>query len=181
MRWITVLAMSVCASALLAKPPVPRQANEMTIETPSGKLELPRVYRGKVVLMQFLYTTCPHCQATARMISKLRQELGPRGFQAVGIAFNEEAQASPEAIREFIAANGVNFPVGVAPRESVLAYLGISIMERFVVPQIVILDRSGVIRAQSDFMGSAELQDESNLRRFLGELLDEHARASARR
>jgi hypothetical protein len=45
------------------------------------------------------------------------------------------------------------------------------LVERFVVPQIVIVDRSGVIRAQSDFMGTSELQDETYLRRFIGGLL----------
>lgn len=181
MRWITAVGIVVSATSLLAKPPVPRPAKEITIETPSGKLALPRAYRGKVMLLQFLYSTCPHCQATARLNSKLQQELGPRGLQVVGIAFNEEAEARADVIRDFAASNNLNFPVGSASREAAIAYLGISIMERFVVPQIVILDRNGVIRAQSEFMGSAELQDETYLRHFLGELLDEPARTSARR
>jgi len=99
----------------------------------------------------------------------------------LGIAFNGEAEAKPDIIRDFAASNNLNFPVGAASREAVIAYLGISIMERFVVPQIVILDRNGVIRAQSEFMGSSELQDETYLRHFLGELLDEPTRAAARR
>jgi len=181
MRWITAVGIVVSATSLLAKPPVPRPAKEMTIETPSGKLALPRSYRGKVVLMQFLYTTCPHCQATARLNSKLQQELGPRGLQVVGIAFNEEAEAKPDVIRDFTASNNLGFPVGAASREAATAYLGVSIMERFVVPQIVILDRNGVIRAQSEFLGSAELQDETYLRQFLARLLAEPVRTAARR
>ena len=106
------------------------------------------------------------------MLSDLQRELRPRGFQAVGIAFNEEAQNNPETIRGFVAANQVNFPVGAASREAVLKYLGISLVERFVVPQIVIVDRIGVIRAQSDFMGTSELQDEAYLRRFISGLLE---------
>jgi hypothetical protein len=128
-----------------------------------------------------LYATCPHCQAAARLNSKLQQELGPRGLQVVGIAFNEEAQTNPQTIHDFVATNHVGFPVGVASRDAVLRHLGISIMERFVAPQIVILDRNGVLRAQSAFMGSAELQDETYLRHFLGELLEERAQAAARR
>ena len=58
MRWIAAIGIVVSATSLVARPPVPRPAKEMTIETPSGKLALPRSYRGKVVLMQFLYTTC---------------------------------------------------------------------------------------------------------------------------
>lgn len=173
MRWISIFALGFCApSSLWAGPPVPRSAQEIAIGTPQGKLSAPRAFRGKVVVMQFLYTTCSHCQATARMLSGLQRELGPRGFQAVGIAFNEEAQNNSEAIRGFVSANQVNFPVGAASREAVLKYLGISVIERFVVPQIVIVDRGGVIRAQSDFMGTRELQDESYLRRFIGGLLN---------
>jgi hypothetical protein len=44
-------------------------------------------------------------------------------------------------------------------------------MERFVVPQIMIIDRRGMIRVQSDALGTNELQDESYLRTFLGGLL----------
>ena len=173
MRWISVFALGFCAtSGLLAGPPVPRPAQEIAIETPEGKLSAPHTFRGKVVVMQFLYTTCTHCQATARMLSGLERELGPRGFQVVGIAFNDEAQGTPEAIHGFVAANQVNFPVGAASREAVLKYLGISLIERFVVPQIVIVDRKGVIRAQSDSMGTSELQDEAYLRRFIGGLLE---------
>jgi peroxiredoxin len=173
MRWISVCALGFCAArGLLAAPPVPRPAQEITIETPEGKLSVPRAFRGKVVVMQFLYTTCTHCQATARMLSGLERDLGPRGFQVVGVAFNEEAQNSPEAIHRFVAANQVNFPVGAASREAVMKYLGISVVERFVVPQIMIVDRKGVIRAQSDFMGTSELQDEAWLRRFISGLLE---------
>jgi peroxiredoxin len=172
MRWISVFALGFCASrGLLAGPPVPRPAQEIAIETPEGKLSAPGAFRGKVVVMQFLYTTCTHCQATARMLSGLERELGLRGFQVVGIAFNEEAQSNPEAIHGFVGANQVNFPVGAASREAVTKYLGLSVVERLVVPQIVIVDRKGVIRAQSDSMGTSELQDEAYLRRFIDGLL----------
>ena len=54
-----------------------------------------------------------------------------------------------------------------------LSYLGVSSVENWVVPQIVIIDRKGVIRAQSAARGTADLSTETYLRRYLGELLDE--------
>jgi peroxiredoxin len=126
------------------------------------------------VLMQFLYTTCSHCQATARMLSKLQRELGSQGLQVLGVAFNPEAQQGRSALDEFSKINNVEFPVGAAAPEAVLGYLGISVMERFVVPQIVIVDRRGIVRAQSDFLGSPELQDEASLRTFLRDLLNKN-------
>lgn len=174
MKWISSLTLGVCLlPAALAQPAAPRPANDFRLVEPSGKTLKLSDYRGKVVVLQFLYTTCPHCQATARMFSGLENELGSAGLQVLGIAFNEEAQQAPARIEEFSKSNHVDFPVGAASREEVLSYLGISLMERFVVPQIVVIDRRGAIRAQSRFLGSPELQDEAYLKSFLGGLLKE--------
>jgi hypothetical protein len=48
-----------------------------------------------------------------------------------------------------------------------------------VVPQVAIVDRKGVIRAQSASRGTTELQTETYLRKYLGELLDEGGAKSA--
>jgi peroxiredoxin len=181
MKWIVYLALEVCLWPALAQPPVPRPAVDFQMLSPSGKVVKLSDYRGKVVVVQFLYTTCTHCQATARTLNSLEQELGPRGLQVLGIAFNPDVQQQPGTITDFIKSNNVAFPVGAASRDTVLGYLGISVMERFAVPQIVIIDRRGSIRAQSKFMGSPELQDVSSLRPLLDGLLQEHQVVKRRR
>jgi peroxiredoxin len=170
--WAVALSFT---AAGLARPPVPRIANELKIVEPSGKQTLLTSQKGEVVLVQFLYTNCIHCQATARVFSKLQKELGPRGLKVFGVAFNDEVQGTPEVIPEFIRGNAVTFPVGAASRDTVLSYLGISIMSRFVVPQVLVVDRRGVVRAQTEAMGSPELQDEMYMRSFLDGLLKEGA------
>lgn len=177
MKWIGCSLLAVClAGAGWAKPPVPRPADDFHVVDSHGKVLSLGAYRGKVVLVQFLYTTCPHCQATARMLSGLENELGPRGLQILGAAFNPEAQAQPAVLDEFVRNNAVTFPVGAAPAEKVLGFLGISVMERYVVPMIMIVDRRGTIRAQSEFSGSAELQNPAYLTAFLNGLLKESTR-----
>jgi len=180
MKWIVCLALEVCLWPGLAQPPASRPAMDFQLLTPSGKTVKLSDYRGKVVVVQFLYTTCTHCQATARMLSSLEQELGPRGLQVLGIAFNPDVQQGPAAIQDFIRSNHIAFPVGAASRDTVLGYLGFSVMERFVVPQVVVVDRRGVIRAQSMPMGSPELQDEPRLRPLLDGLLQQHALGAVR-
>jgi cytochrome oxidase Cu insertion factor (SCO1/SenC/PrrC family) len=92
MKSIASVVLSVCLSvAAFATPPVPRPASALRIVDSSGKPLQLTDYRGKVVLVQFLYTTCSHCQATARMLSKLQKELGSQGLQVLGVAFNPEA------------------------------------------------------------------------------------------
>jgi peroxiredoxin len=174
----------VSGFALQAAAPVPRPSKEFTIILPSGKQTLLSSYRGKVVMAAFMFTTCPHCQALSKIITKLQGELGPRGFQALGVAFNDEVNTPNAAANAQVTGNFVNqfevgFPVGYAPRESVLSYLGVSSIDSWVVPQVAIIDRKGVIRAQSASRGTADLQTESYLRKYLGDLLDEGGAKSA--
>jgi peroxiredoxin len=171
MRYVCALAALLGLTVLLsAKPPVPRPAGEFSCSDPDGKSISLSNYKGKVVLIQFLDTGCPHCQAMSRMLSKLQTEYGPKGFQAFGVAFNE---ATPDVVRNYVKGQQLNIPVGLAPRNTVIRYLGISVMERLMVPQVMIIDRQGRVQAQSDAGGTSNLQDESYLRDFIGGLLQQ--------
>lgn len=170
MKTLSVLTAAACLVALLhAASPVPRPAKGFLCPDSTGKQISIAALRGKVVVVQFLSTTCQHCQAFSRMLTGLQAEYGPKGFQAIGVAFDE---ATPETVKSYVKVTGATFPVGYAPREDVLAYLGISVMDRLRVPQILIIDRRGQIRAQSAAEGSPELQDEGNLRHILAGLLN---------
>ena len=161
--------------ALQAAAPVPRQAPELKIVEATGKTHMLSDYKGKVVILQFLYTWCPHCQNTAQMLSKLQSELGPQGLEVIGIAFNDEVNTKDAAKNALDQATFnsryAQFTVGRATRTTVLKYLGISVLERFAVPQMVVIDPSGKIIAQSKPMPTPELQDENYLRKLITPLL----------
>lgn len=161
---LTVSALSVPA---WGAPPVPRKSPEFTINDPSGKQILLSSYRGKVVVMPFMFTTCPHCQREAQMLTKLQREFASRGVVMLGTVFNDaNAAMATQFVKEF----NVGFPVGYATRDSVISYLGISVMDRWVVPQVAIIDRKGNIVAQTEPTGTPALQDENYLRNFLDKL-----------
>ncbi len=163
---ILAIAMASCA---LAAMPVPRQSKEFTFVDSSGRQSLLSSYKGKVVVIQFLSTTCPHCQALSRTLSKMSSDMGP-GVQFIGVAFNE---ATAESAAAYAKAQAVRMPIAYAPHETVLGFLGYSVMERLTVPQVVIVDKKGMIRAQSDPLGTEELSSEAYLRKFIGDLLKE--------
>ena len=169
----TFAAVSVFISlgvAALAQPPVIRKAPEILISEPSGKKTPVSSFLGKVVVVEFLYTTCPHCQKESQMLTKLYKELGPRGLQTLGVAFNDNAAVLvPSFVQEF----GVNYPVGAASSDAVMGYLGFSVMDRYVVPQVMVIDRKGNIRAQTPPQGDEKLQDENSMRTLLTTLLKE--------
>ena len=60
------------------------------------------------------------------------------------------SRVTPPWAGDFVTANNVTFPVGVASRETVLGYLGISVMSRFAVPQVLVVDRNGTANTRSE-------------------------------
>jgi peroxiredoxin len=161
-----LLALGVSALAL---SPAPRQSPEFSITEPSGKQTLLSSLKGKVVLIEFLMTNCPHCQRTSRTITRLHQELGPRGFQAIGVAF--EPKVTARMVTGFAQQFGVTYPLGYSSPEAVDSYLGRSLVERLMLPQIVVIDRQGVIRAQGGPNDEANLENEAYLRNLIESLL----------
>lgn len=166
------LAIGVSAADL---PPVLRKAPELTIVEPSGKSTLLSSYKGKVCVIEFLYTTCSHCQAASQVFTKLYKELGPQGFQPIGVGFNDNAKLLVDG---FVKQFQVPYPVGYTTSDTVLSYMGFSIMDRYMVPQVVLIDRKGMIRAQSPPGGDVNLQTEDSLRKLIEGLLKEGAPTS---
>jgi peroxiredoxin len=177
---LALLALIFSASLLQATDPSPlpilRPAPDFTINYPGGQKQALSKYRGKVVALEMLYTTCPHCQNAARVFSKLYAEYGSKGFQPVGVAFNEPTDAK---VTDFVKSTGATYPIGYTEREPVLAFLSFSAIERFVVPQIVWIDRAGNIRSQTPALGDEKMLQESYWREMIEALLKEHPAAAS--
>ena len=135
----------LCAGAPVPRPAVPRPAGEFGFEVPDGKQVLLSQYRGKAVMLAFFSTTCPHCQDTSRMMQRLQNEYGARGFQALGVCFNEMAKMLTP---EFIQRQGLKFPVGFSLADLVLNYIQHPPGEIPYVPMIIFVDRKGTIQSQ---------------------------------
>ena len=118
--------------------------------------------------LAFIFTTCPHCQAECGVLTKLQGELGDKGFQPLAVAFNDNAGM---LVNSFVQNFHPSFPVGFASRQTVLDYLQIEDTPGWVVPQMVLIDRKGMIVAQSVRAGSEELQEEKSLRQKITDLL----------
>lgn len=167
------IVLGVCLAAAALHAQAPPMAPEVRVTVPStAKTITSAAYRGDVVVVQFLLTHCTHCQHAAAMLSGLQKEFEGRGLRVIGAAFDDAARGG-DAIEGFTKANHVNFPVGYLERNEVLRLLNIGVVERFVVPQIMIIGRDGRLRAKSEKMGSPELTDEQSLRKLVRGLLDE--------
>lgn len=152
------------------KPRVPRPSPEFQIEMVDGSRTLLSSFKGtgKVVCVEFLLTTCPHCQATVQILNRMYQEFGPRGFQPIGVAVNDMAKmVVPDFVKQF----NVKFPVGYSARPQVYNYLELPTMLMLTVPRIVFIDKKFTIAAQH--VGGDEFfkSEEANMRAMISSLL----------
>jgi thiol-disulfide isomerase/thioredoxin len=172
MRLFPIAAAGLLIAPVLmaVTPPVPRPAPDLIISFPGGDQKALGGYKGKVVCVEFLHTTCPHCQHASQIFTKLYNEYGSQGFLPIGVAFNEMSNL---LVPDFIKTQNLIHPVGFADRDKVLDFLGISIMERFVVPQIVWIDKKGMIRSQTPPLGEQKLLEEPYWREMIETLLKE--------
>jgi len=171
------LALSLAVMAIAATPSFePRRSPEFKISEPSGNNILLSTLRGKVVVMEFFFLQSNHCTRVAKMLSKLNVELGPRGFQALGVVF--DPPNGPESHGQLVAPAveffKLTYPVGYSSRADIDRYLDRKPREVLSIPQVVVIDRTGTIRAASGAPGGdPRLEDEASLREFVRGLLNE--------
>ncbi|MGH9667218.1 MAG: TlpA disulfide reductase family protein [Bryobacteraceae bacterium] len=146
----------------------PRRSPELAILKPGGGQLLLSRYRGKVVVVEFLLTTCSHCQEESELLDKLYKQYSPRGLQVLGIAYNT---TDPAAVTAFVQKTHATFPVGSSPMPQVIDYLRASAGEPLSFPQVVLIDRKGTIRVQTGQHGDNQMQDERFLRGQIEKLL----------
>jgi len=136
---------TVADSAALVAATVPRPAGEFGFELVGGKQALISQFRGKAVMLAFFSTTCPHCQDTSRMMQRLHTEYAPKGFQAVGVCFNDMAKM---LTAEFIQRGGLTYTVGYSLPDPVLTYIQHPMGEIPYVPMVLFIDKKGTVVGQ---------------------------------
>ncbi len=169
-----VLILIVAASSLaLPAASLPRMSPEFTINEPGGKTTMLSSFRGKVVVIEFLFLGSEHCLRVAMTMNTLYTELGSRGFQPVGIAFGPNADAA----NTYLVSQSfkLKFPVGYTNNENVDSFLARGQDDVLNIPQVVVIDRAGMIRAQSGGRpGDPKLENANSLRTLLDSLLNEN-------
>ncbi len=72
--------------------------------------------RGKVVMLDFFWTQCVHCQEHAPHVTGLYQKFRNRGFTVLGLATDEQTKNAE--VREFMKKYKLTYPVGFNTMEA---------------------------------------------------------------
>jgi thiol-disulfide isomerase/thioredoxin len=82
---------------------------DQTFDTPTGQRLAMAPLRGKPLLVNFWATWCPPCVEELPLLDRFAREHAANGWQVVGLAIDQ-----PSAVRKFLAATPVAFPIGLA-------------------------------------------------------------------
>lgn len=170
----------LCLASVAIGAEIPRPSPDFEVYLNDGRQIHISEYKGKVVVLAFILTGCSHCQFTSQVLTKLQREYGPRGLQVIASAINEMSKLYvPEFIKNFHPA----YPVGYNERDAAEDYLQHPAMFRLLMPQVVVIDRKGTIRAQyagdDKFFENAD--QEKNFRNLMEPLLKEGSAQTAGR
>lgn len=179
-RRLFVMSLALLTIATLVQAAnIPRPAPELSIHMADDSQILLSQLRGKVVAMEILLTTCPHCKAASKVLTKLQNEWKSRGLQCVGVAVDPMPKLS---LPGFVAETGVSYPVGYSEYNTAVKFLEHPQQLRLLVPQVVIIDRKGIIRAHRGGEDDEFFNDEEKvLRTILEPLLNESATPAAKK
>ncbi len=167
--WVTML---VAVSAGAAT--IPRPAPELEFRMAGRQVAKLSQWRGKVIVMEILLTTCPHCARTSQVMDRLQGEYARRGVQALGVTLNDQ---TGDLTADYVRALGLKYPVGRASRDDVTTFLQHPPMISMMVPQLVFIDRKGMSRAHYPRTDPFYKNEEEGMRKMLDFLLRESGSA----
>lgn len=159
---------------MLSTTVVPRKSPDFMIIEASGRETALSSFHGKVVVIEFFFLRSARCLRVAQTLNRLNGDLGQRGFQPVGIVFGPGVDV--QRVTYFAEDFKLTYPLGYSRPDKVDAYLAREPKEILNIPQVVVIDRAGVIRAQSGGKGGDPiLENETSLRALIESLLVEKA------
>jgi len=106
-------------------------------------------FRGKVLLLDIMSTTCPHCQLLSSTLEKVRQKYGDK-VAVLSVVLLPDNQ---ETVTRYKAVNNISVPIVCDQGQMTISYLNAKPGQtRMEVPHLFIIDKQGMIR--NDFLYS---------------------------
>lgn len=126
-------------------------------------------YQGKVVMVLFFSTDCPHCQNTARILAPIYREYQAKGVEFLGVAVNPSAAQNLPA---FVSQYAVEFPVGLGNSMQWSSFAKFSVTKRAYVPHVLFVGKDGKVAEDHPGEDTAFWQDQgANIAASLDRLL----------
>lgn len=139
----TVISTLLCAIALIAAEP-PHRAPGFSLPDLKAEQHDLADYRGKVVILEFMQTTCPHCAAFVDVLDKVQQKFGNK----VGIVAVVNPPDNQQAVAAYITGHKIAYPILFDCGQVAYSYLR---KVQFDLPQVYVIDANGMVQRHYEY------------------------------
>jgi peroxiredoxin len=134
----TIVATLLCGAALFAAGPLRRAPGFCLIDA-SGQWQDLADYRGKIVLVEFMKTGCPHCGAFSTVLNGLKLKYGDK----LAILAIANPPDTPQTMTQFVKDHKLTYPLLLDQGQAAYSYVR---APSFELPTVYLVDANGMIR-----------------------------------
>ncbi|MGP8243770.1 MAG: TlpA family protein disulfide reductase [Bryobacteraceae bacterium] len=148
MRKLTTFLL-LCAAALVAQ--APRRAPGFALFDSEMQVYDLYDYRGKIVVLEFMQTTCPHCASFADTLEQVEKKYGDK-VQILAVVHAPDDNSN--TVARFAAGHGVHYPILFDQGQMAYSYVRSGNLQ---FPHVYLIDAKGMI--QGDYVYGLTTRD----------------------
>ena len=100
-------------------------------------------YRGKVLLIDFMSTTCPHCMLLTTTLEKVKEKYGDK-VAILGVVLPPD---NADTVSKYISLHHVSVPIVCDQGQMTISYFNAKPGQSHIdVPHLFLIDKQGIIR-----------------------------------
>ena len=134
----TIVATLLCGAALFAAGPLRRAPGFCLMDTSQQWHDLAD-YRGKIVLVEFMKTECPHCANFSTVLNGLKSKYGDK----LAILAVANPPDTPQTMQQFVKGHSLTYPLLLDQGQAAYSYVRTPSID---LPTVYLVDANGMIR-----------------------------------
>lgn len=136
-----ILTLMFCAGMALTAQQLLRRAPGFALpDALTGQIRDLYDYRGKVVVLEFMKTTCPHCANFTDILVEAHRKYGDR-VQVISIV--NTTDDNPNTVKQYVAGHKVTYPLLFDMGQMEYSYIQKPNVD---LPHVYVIDANGYIR-----------------------------------
>jgi peroxiredoxin len=139
MKTAALILLSACA---LFAADVPRRAPGFALPDYKGEIHDLADYRGKVVVIEFMQSICPHCAGFADKLNEVQRKYGDK---VAVLAVGNPPADNPSTLAKYAAGHQALYPVLFDCGQMAYSYVKSPTID---LPMVFLIDGGGTIRKQ---------------------------------
>lgn len=134
----------VAASLLCAQAPPPRKAPSFTLPDHQGGFQDLTDHRGKVVLLDIMLTSCPHCKDFSKVLEQVKAKYGDqiRVFSLVN------PPDTMDSVKAYVRDQKITAPILFDCGQAAYSYVRSGQIQ---LPRLFVIDQQGMIRGDVSY------------------------------